>query len=54
MNFDFKPQQHSEPLSLSKPIGESILEEKFYHVSIRHKSTMTYSIELDMVDFMSF
>ncbi|KAH0669343.1 hypothetical protein KY285_023504 [Solanum tuberosum] len=54
MNFDVIPEQHSEPFSVSTPVGESILAERVYRdcpISINHKSTMADLIELGMVDF---
>ncbi|KAG5603456.1 hypothetical protein H5410_034826 [Solanum commersonii] len=54
MNFDVLPEQLSEPVSVSMPVGESILAERVYRdcpVSVNHKSTMAALIELDMVDF---
>ena len=54
MNFDIIPEQLSEPFSVCTLIGESILAEKVYldcPISVTHKSTMVYLIELDMLDF---
>ena len=54
MNFEIIPEQLNKPFSVSMPIGESILAKKVYPdclVSVSHKSTMAYLIELDMVDF---
>ena len=54
MNFEFLLEQHSEPFSVSTPVGESILVERVYRdciIFVSHKSTRTYLIELDMVDF---
>nr|AAV31185.2 Gag-pol polyprotein, putative [Solanum tuberosum] len=54
MNFDVIPEQLSEPISVSTPIGESILAERVYRdclVSVNHKSTMDDLIELDMGRF---
>jgi len=54
MNFNFIPEQLSEPFSVSTHVGESILAEKVYRdcpISINHKSIITNLVELDMVDF---
>lgn len=54
INFDILQEQHSEPLSVSTPLCESILAEKVYHdcpISICQKSTMADLVELYMVDF---
>ena len=47
------PKQLSESFTVSRPVGDSILAERAYHdctISINHKNTMTYLIELDMID----
>ncbi|KAH0712585.1 hypothetical protein KY289_008544 [Solanum tuberosum] len=54
MNFDVIPKQLSEPFSVSTPVGEPIIAERVYRdcpISVNHKSTMAYLVELDMVDF---
>ncbi|KAG5590150.1 hypothetical protein H5410_040664 [Solanum commersonii] len=54
MNFDVLLEKHLEPFSVSTPVGESILAERFYRdciIDVNQKSTMTGLVELDMVDF---
>uniref|UniRef100_M0ZUZ3 Retrotransposon gag protein n=1 Tax=Solanum tuberosum TaxID=4113 RepID=M0ZUZ3_SOLTU len=54
MNFDVIPKKLSEPFSVSTPVGESIIAERFYldcPISVNHKSTIANLIELDKVDF---
>ena len=56
VNFETSPEQHSEPFSVSTPVGEPILAERVYRdcpISINHKNIMADLIELDMVT-MSF
>ncbi|KAH0780669.1 hypothetical protein KY290_000267 [Solanum tuberosum] len=53
-SFDVLPEQLLEPLSVSTPVGESILAERVYRdcsIFVNHKSTMADLVELDMVDF---
>ncbi|KAH0683182.1 hypothetical protein KY290_021771 [Solanum tuberosum] len=52
--FDIIPEKLSEPLSVSTPVGDSILAERVNRdcpISINHKNTMADLVELDMVDF---
>ena len=54
MNFEITPEQLSEPLSVSTPVGESTLVKRVYcdcPIFVSHKSTMADLIELGMVDF---
>ena len=54
MNFEIIPEQLCKLFSVSTPVCESILAEIVYldcPVFVYYKSTMTYLIELDMVDF---
>ncbi|XP_069147090.1 uncharacterized protein [Solanum lycopersicum] len=51
VNFETSPEQHSEPFSVSTPVGEPILAERVYRdcpISINHKNIMADLIELDM------
>ena len=52
--FEIHPKKLCEPLCLSTSIGESIIAERVYcdfPISINHKNTMAYLVELDMIDF---
>ena len=54
VNFEIIYKKHSEPFCDSTTVGESILVDRVYcccPVSINHKSTMGYLVELDMVYF---
>lgn len=54
MRFKISSKQLLETLSVSILVGESILEERVYHncnTYVYHKYTMTYIVELNMVDF---
>lgn len=56
MNFYIIPKQLIEPISVSTPIGDSILADKVYcdcPVFINHKRTIVDLINSDMVDFNS-
>ncbi|KAG5594941.1 hypothetical protein H5410_036173, partial [Solanum commersonii] len=52
--FDIIPEQLLKPFSISTPIGESILAERFYRnctIFVNHKHTIADLVKLDMVDF---
>ncbi|KAH0706170.1 hypothetical protein KY285_010689 [Solanum tuberosum] len=54
MIFNILPEKLLEPLSVSTPVGESILADRVYRdctISINHRDTMYDLVELDMVDF---
>lgn len=56
MNFDVLLEQLNEPFSVSTPVGvgESIIVERFCcdcPIFVNHNSTMTFLVELAMVDF---
>lgn len=54
VNFEIIYKKHSEPFFDSTTVRESILVDRVYRscqVSINHKSTMGYLVELDIVYF---
>ena len=52
--FDILSKKHYEPFCVSTPIVLSIPQKRAYHdcvISINHKNTMAYLVELDLVEF---